>query len=389
MDFDIRRGALYGVGELEEKVIIPKEVTNIYFGAFPKNDIITEIILEDGFKSLSSTDVFSLCSKLETITFPDNSTVWSITDCPSLTTVIFIGENHKGPNFVRKCPKLNKVVASKETVMTIWNKFPKKVKFYDHNGERIITPAEQEKEQAKQKQQGEKERLAKSSGTNPLVKEFTKAAAWADKNKLDFSELTSDQDTIDKLRFVLYAYANQMKKEPVYHAKTYKTDIEQMMICKEADEVAATIDPNLLKDALLLKKPIIKVLDYDYRDRVIPVYGDVKKLVEEYEPNYICGIEELAFLIPLCRYADSETVRMLTINAECMMKHLSTHGRKVAIAIRSGLLLNDTKEAMAYLDKYGKLERYAEMRGKTEQEVLDSITSDIGLKSDGSMTFDL
>ena len=69
---------------------------------------------------------------------------------------------------------------------------------------------------------------------------------------------------------------------------------------------------------------------------------------------------------------------------------MSTPGRKVAIAIRSALLLSDTKEAMDYLKKYGQLKLYAEIRGKTEDEVEKTLGSTkTALKADGSLAFDI
>ena len=373
----------------EEKVVVPDGVKVV--SGIRNNDSIVELILPDGLEKLDYCAI-QRCKNLKTISIPDNVFLGRnfVSECPALTTLIFRGENYKNnPGGTHKCPKCNQVIISEKGMFSeierrnggvFWEDFSSRVKFFDHDGNRMLTPKEQKIEKGK-------DRL--SNNSNPLQKEFLAADKWAVKQKLDLSGITSDQDLIDKLQYVLYAYANQMKKDPVYHAKTYKTDIVETVIVPEADKISATINRNLIIKAAKSTNPVVKVLDYDYSDREIPITGNVKKLVEEYEPNLIMSVENLAFILPLCRYADSETIKSLITNAECMMKKLSTHGRKAAIAIRSGLLLSDTKEAIAYLDKYGQLKLYAKIRGKTEKEIRALITSDTGLKSDGSMTFDL
>ena len=128
----------------------------------------------------------------------------------------------------------------------------------------------------------------------------------------------------------------------------------------------------------------------DVASAVEPITGNVKRFEKECDPGGIMSdkVVDLAFILPFCRYASEKDIKKLVSNSEYLMKKLSTHGRKAAIAIRSGLLLSDTKEAITYLKKYNQLKLYAEIRGKTEKEI-DDIISDTGLQNDGSIGFDL
>ena len=227
-----------------------------------------------------------------------------------------------------------------------------------------------------------------------MQKEKKRMLNWMENRNIlpnSIMKLGADAATAEAIMFVLYEYGRQMSKDPVYHAKTYKKDIVPTSICKEADEIAKTINMKLLMAAINLRQPVFEVHQYEQRDPIIiPLVNSFKKLdnYDSYE-LYIIGALNLDFLMPICRYTNSKTVKQLITNAEYLMKKMSMQGRRTAIAIRSGLLLSDTKEAIAYLDKYGHLGLYAEIRGKTEKEIRALITSDTGLKSDGSMTFDL
>ena len=398
MKFEIRdtmlqKSVLVKYEGTEEKVVVPDGVKVV--NGIRNNSSIVELILPDGLEELSYCAI-QKCDNLKTISIPDNVFLSRnfVSECPALTTLIFRGEHYKNnPGGTNKCPKCNQVIISEKGMFSeierrnggvFWEDFSSRVKFFDHEGNRMLTPKEQKIEKGK-------DRLSNSS--NPLQKEFLAADKWAVKQKLDLSKITSDQNTIDKLQYVLYAYASQMSKDPVYHAASYKKDIVPVVISKEADEIAKGIGKKLLMNAVNVRKPTISIIDTygDYRSLSEPITRNVKRFEKECDPSGIMSdkVVDLAFILPFCRYASEKEIKKLVSNSEYLMKKLSTHGRKAAIAIRSGLLLSDTKEAITYLKKYNQLKLYAEIRGKTEKEIDDIITSDTGLQNDGSIGFDL
>ena len=250
------------------------------------------------------------------------------------------------------------------------------------------------KEKEQQKLDAEKKRIA-ANKNNPLRKEFIAANKWAIKKGLDFSGLSGSpsQEVIDQITFVIYAYAKQLTKEPSYHAGSWKTDVVPVAISTVADKVAATIDKKLLMEAINKNPPQFVGWGSSTKHMTILHTGEEK--VEEFD-WYELGIpvkdggENLALLLPLCRYADTKAIKTLISNANSLVKGGDPiPGRRTAIAIRSGLLLSDTKEAMAYIKKCGLLELYAEMRGITEKKINDMLINDTGLQSDGSISFDL
>ncbi len=90
---------------------------------------------------------------------------------------------------------------------------------------------------------------------------------------------------------------------------------------------------------------------------------------------------QLMLMFPLFRYADGNTVR------EVFPKTYSVKWK--ADAAKNALLLNDSRDAMLYADKYHLLERYAAKR-RTEADVLrDTVLSDFGFDEEGKKTYDL
>ena len=229
-----------------------------------------------------------------------------------------------------------------------------------------------------------------------MQKEKKRMVSWLENRGItekSFVGMGADAQTVEAAMFVIYAYGRQMSKEPVYHAKTYKTDIMEVNFSADADEIAKTIDRKFLMDAIQLKKPTISIYNTcDGWERISePILGNVKRFEEECESWAINPdkAEDLAFLLPLCRFADATTIKTLTRNADYMMRKLSMPGRRAAIAIRSGLLLSDTKEAAAYLDKFGQLDLYASIRGKTAASVRSEIASNPAMDEEGTVDFGL
>lgn len=243
-----------------------------------------------------------------------------------------------------------------------------------------------------------------------IKKEKSVADKWVAKRVKDVSVFDTikapkgaDVSAVDAVKVILYEYGKQLAKNPAYHAKTWKTDIVELSISPAAECLVKSADiKGLLKiieqNTPSLIVPIDNEKDYPYLEYSVPMIGKAFKLtpqkVEEEANGYIVSyfkpyLNSPEFFAPYARYADAKSINNLIATADTLMKSWSVAGRTIAIAIRSALMLSETKEAITYISKCGLLGKYADMRGKTEQEIRNSLTSDTGLKNDGSMGFDL
>lgn len=401
MEFQIKNETLFKCIGSDEVIVVPEGVKGLAFEAIQYNNTVKEIILPDGLEKLDYKSI-SYCQNLEKISFPDNVTdveVEYLCECPNLQTLVFRGEYYSWLiGSFKKCPLCKRVEISEKGLVAnveyykdgrFWNAFSTRVKFYDHEGNQLRTPGDIAKEAEREKMKKEKERLATTA--NPLQKEFLAAKKWIKKQGIE-SDIAkalpkATVDTIDKIQFVLYAYGKQMEKDPIYHAKTYKTDYIEVAFSRDADTVSESLDKKVLKKAVLVANPkfVIPVMNENdssptyhevditkkaFTDKKEAVEKKTKKEVHQYDSWLKPYPVNLATLLVYCRYfADSDDINNLIKTSENLMKNWIIPGRVTAIAIRSALLLNDTKEAIAYIDKCGLLNVYATMRDKKEKEM--------------------
>lgn len=415
----------------DETVVVPNGVKILLWSAFRDNDTVKEIILPEGLEEVYEA-AFRNCSNLERISFPDNVKLHRdyFCECPKLQTLVFRGERYMFKGMIH--PPCRRVEISEQGLFSKYSpaaekffgqKFCSGTDFFDHDGKYLMSRDELEekaetirkqeekvkaqeekvrkeeeqkveerkKQEQKQKTDADQKRIAGDT-KNPLRKEFAAANKWAAKKGLDFSGLSqsASQEAIDKMAFVIYAYAKQLTKEPSYHAATWKTDVVPVTISEGADQVAATLDQKLLLEAITLNPP--QFVSWGSAEKYMTILHTGEKKKEECD-WYELGIpikdagENLAFLLPLCRYADAKTIKTLISSANNLMKGMD--GRRTAIAIRSALLLSDTREAAAYLDKCGCLGIYAEMRGKTTETIRNEMASDQAMDENGIIDFGL
>ena len=261
-----------------------------------------------------------------------------------------------------------------------------------------------------------------------IQKGKTRTTAWFEKRSISpdsFSEVKvvngANVSAVDAAMFVMYEYGRQMQKDPAYHAKTYKSDYVEVKFSEDAEKIALLLDKETLKMSIKQCTPFLNILldssDLSEEEETLPeLYPDGPRIlkyvlndqpffqtpnqIEEehygfskftlssnssWNKPFVSGLE---YFLPYARFADSEEVNNMIKTAENLMKNWVIPGRTAAIAIRSALLLNDTKEAMDYLDKYDMLTIYAKMRGITVSS-LRSKKSKTDLKPDGTMVFDL
>ena len=127
---------------------------------------------------------------------------------------------------------------------------------------------------------------------------------------------------------------------------------------KEADRLAAQLDPDALSAAL-------EELFFDQ------------------------GIAEA--LAALGRFGNDGAVRRIVESVPVWDDWRSggVDGRKDIGIARGALLLNDSEEAMRYCDSIGLLDKYASLRGTTADELRDMRLSDFGFDREGRRVFDL
>ena len=105
------------------------------------------------------------------------------------------------------------------------------------------------------------------------------------------------------------------------------------------------------------------------------------KTVTELYLNVTPEKVQQTFLPLLFRYADGSTIAT---------QYRSYKGMKrMEQKIENCLLLSDTREAMMLADQHKLLGRYAQMRGTTEGNLLDTVLYDFGFDENGTKTYDM
>jgi len=98
--------------------------------------------------------------------------------------------------------------------------------------------------------------------------------------------------------------------------------------------------------------------------------------------------DDAAFYAPYAAFADEAQLKEII----ALLKKLVMGGKwakKQSWLIRGAVLLNDSNDAMRYADSVGLLGQYAEIRNLSEDEVRDSMMSDLGLSEDGKKIWTL
>lgn len=92
---------------------------------------------------------------------------------------------------------------------------------------------------------------------------------------------------------------------------------------------------------------------------------------------------------PICRYADAETMDVLTKRAPNWRSGRSGNEAPPLRTFRKACCYSNTKAAMMLADKFHDLDQYAKLRGMTAEELRDSVLSDVGLDENGNKIYDL
>ena len=102
------------------------------------------------------------------------------------------------------------------------------------------------------------------------------------------------------------------------------------------------------------------------------------------------GYSKNMFLVfPICRYADEETMRNITAMAPKWRSSVSGIDAPPLKTFREANMYSNTQSAMLFAERYHELDKYASIRGMTEDTLRDKYLSDIGLDEQGGKTYDL
>ena len=163
------------------------------------------------------------------------------------------------------------------------------------------------------------------------------------------------------VKCAIVPYIALMEERPK-HIGGYKTDHLPVSFIENADKVAAELDPVTFIQALE------KIASVDFM-----------------------GYDKPQCLIPLCRYGNENHIKELVSKLRQWENWNScgSSGRSAIIVARGAIMLNDSREAMLYIEKCKKLYTYARMRGMDEDVLRDTKLAEFGLDANGCKIFDL
>jgi hypothetical protein len=170
---------------------------------------------------------------------------------------------------------------------------------------------------------------------------------------------TEEVCSLEAVIFAIVGYSNQIPQQRKdIEIRGYKKDYFPICADPIADQVAAELDQEEL--LTLLEK-----LTYEYE------IGD-------------CAV-------PLGRYADAQRTERLISQMQKWAKwdDYGLAGRQNMILARGALMLNDTRPAMLHMEKAGRLENYAKLRGTDADTLRDTVLAEFGLDSQGRKEYDL
>lgn len=146
----------------------------------------------------------------------------------------------------------------------------------------------------------------------------------------------------------------------------------------ETCDASAYREPGIRSEVL----PVLELVDSDCFAEVLKGLAD-QYLVkyQNKKPKYLA--------YPICRYADEELMKDLTARAPKWATSVSGAGAPPLYQLRQAVLYSDTYSAMNFAEKYHGLDKYAETRNMTEDEIRDEYLSDVGIDENGRKEYDL
>jgi hypothetical protein len=162
------------------------------------------------------------------------------------------------------------------------------------------------------------------------------------------------------LKCVVFPYMQRLKELPK-NIGGYQSDFIQVYLAGQSDEIADTLDREELTQLM-------------------------ERLISECDP-----LEQPRILLPYCRYGSGKQMTALAALSKEWTdwgKYLAK-GRRNHIVIRGAMLLNDSREAMFLVEKWGLSDEYARLRNTAADVLRDTVLTEFGLDADGSKRYDL
>lgn len=154
------------------------------------------------------------------------------------------------------------------------------------------------------------------------------------------------------VKCAIYPYMFKFKEFPKYHE--YKVEKDS-----QADAIAETLDREDLQQLL-------------------------EQLVERYKDPF-----KWRLLIPYCRYGNGSQMKKISADFKSwqILRSETVSDRK--FLFQEAIMLNDTREAMLIIDKWGFLDTYAKRKNTTADILRDTVLTEFDLDANGSKRYDL
>ena len=154
------------------------------------------------------------------------------------------------------------------------------------------------------------------------------------------------------VKCAIYPYMFKFKEFPKYYGCKVEKD-------SQADAIAETLDREDLQQLLA-------------------------QLVERYKDPF-----KWRLLIPYCRYGNGSQMKKISADFKSwqILRSETVSDRK--FLFQEAIMLNDTREAMLIIDKWGFLDTYAKRKNTTADILRDTVLTEFDLDADGSKRYDL
>ena len=162
------------------------------------------------------------------------------------------------------------------------------------------------------------------------------------------------------IKCAIFPYMQQLKELPK-NIGDYQSDFIQVALEGQIDEIADALDREELQQLM-------------------------EHLITACDP-----LEQPRILLPYCRFGSGKQMNDLAALGKKWTnweKYLA-RGRRNNIVVRGAMLLNDSREAMFLVEKWGLLDEYARIRNTTADVLRDTVLTEFDLDADGSKRYDL
>jgi hypothetical protein len=203
------------------------------------------------------------------------------------------------------------------------------------------------------------------------------------------------QNPVEQLVHANWSYTDQVKKLKKYIKKGIKYRGTEETCSPEAVIFAIVGYSNQIPQ----QRKGIAISDYKdgyFPIHLEPIADQVAAALDQEE--LLTLLEKLTFeekigdcAVALGRYADAQRAERLASQIQKWAKwyDYGLTGRQNIILARGALMLNDTRPALLHMEKVGRLEDYAKLRGTDADTLRDTVLAEFGLDAQGRKEYDL